>query len=129
MAYASAVFVCVTFVVLIKILGVTARPFEVAAISKQAYRVLADPALHDDAKEAAMRQHAKTLVRLFVLISGGSLVALGVPLGIVWVLDAMGLLSLGAVFDALLSWPLLAGGIMVFVAKLGYDRVRPHGVR
>lgn len=129
MAYASAIFVCVAFVVLIKILGVAARPFEVAATSRQALRVMSDPTLHDDAKEAAMRQHAKTLARLFVLISGGSLVALGAPLGVVWVLDGIGLLSLNAVFDALLSWPLLAGGIMLFVVKVGYDRVRPHGVR
>ena len=129
MAYAAAMFLGVAFVALARLLGLVTRPFEVAAISIQAYRVLTDPALHDDTKEAVMRKHAKTLAWLFLLILAGSLVAALLPLGIVWALDSIGLLSLNAVFDALLSWQLVLGGTMLFVAKMWYDRVRQHGIR
>jgi hypothetical protein len=128
-AYAAAIFLGVTFLWLAKVLGVFTKPLEVSAASMDAYRVLIDPSLHDDAKEAAMRKHAKTLGWLFVVITGGSIIALGLPFGIIWLMSVAGLVSLHAVLDALISWPMLIGCTLLFVAKVLYDWVRPHGVR
>lgn len=127
MAYAGAVFICVTFVVLARALGIFTKPLEVAATSRRAFQALSDPALDDDAKERSMRAHTKTLGRLFVAITTGAIVAVGLPLTIVWLLDAAGWLSFSAVLDALVSWPLVLGGVTAFLAKAGYDRVWRRG--
>jgi pimeloyl-ACP methyl ester carboxylesterase len=80
-AYAGAIFICVTFVALARALGIFTKPLEVAAASRQAFQVLSDPALDDDAKEQRMRAHTKTLGRLFVVITTGAIVAVGHSLG------------------------------------------------
>lgn len=121
MAFAGAILVCVAFVALARALGIFTKPFEVAATSRRAFQVMGDPALDDDAKEKGMRAHAKTLGRLFLTITTGAIVAAGLPVAIVWMLDAAGLLSFRAVLDALVSWPMLLGGVTVFLAKTGYD--------
>lgn len=127
MTYASALFLSLTFVALAKRLGLFTKPFEVAAISKDAYRVFTDPTLNDDIKEMIMQQSAKTLTRQFVFISAASLAAAAAPLGVVWVLAAAGLVSLKAVVGALLSWQVLATGALLVTAKALFDRVRVLG--
>jgi len=127
-AYAGAIFVCVTFAALANALRIVTKSVEVAATSRQALQVMADPALDDDAKEKGLRDHAKTLGRLFVVITAGAIVAAGVPFAVVWMLDAAGVLSIDAVLDALVSWPMVAGGVIVLLAKIGYDWVWRRGI-
>ena len=74
-----------------------------------------------------MRQSAETLARLFVFISTASLAAVAAPLGAVWMLAAVGLVSLKAVVGALLSWQVLLTGTLMVTAKVGYERVRVLG--
>ena len=127
MTYASALFLSLTFVALAKRLGLFTKPFEVVAISKDAYRVFTDSTLNDDIKEVIMQQSAKTLARQFVFISAALLVAAAAPLAVVWVLAAVGLVSLKAVVEALLSWQVLLTGTLIITARARYDRVRVRG--
>jgi hypothetical protein len=125
--YACALFLSFTFVALARRLGLVTRPFEVIATSKEAYRVFMDSTLNDDVKEAIMQQSAKTLARQFVFISAASVAAAAAPLGVVWLLADVGLVSLTAVVGALLSWKVLFTGTLMVAAKAWYDRVRVLG--
>ena len=127
MTYASALFLSLTFVALTKRLGLFTKPFEVVAISKDAYRVFTDSTLNDDIKEVIMQQSAKTLARQFVFISAASLAAAAAPLGVVWALAATGLVSLKAVVAELLSWQVLLAGALLVAARALFDRVRVRG--
>jgi hypothetical protein len=121
--YASALFLSLTAVAMARRFGVDTRRFEVVAASREAYRVLIDSTLNDDAKEAAMQRSAKTFARQFVFISAAALAAIAVPLAIVWVLAAVGLVSLKAVVEALLSWQVLLSAALLIAARAWYDRV------
>ena len=129
MIYASALFVSLTFVALVRRFGLVTRPLEVVATSRQAYRVLTDSTLNDDVKEAILQQSAKTLARHFVFTCAASLSAVAAPLGVVWVLAAVGLVSLKAVAEALFSWPVLLSGTLLVIANTWYKRVRMLGTR
>jgi translation initiation factor 2 alpha subunit (eIF-2alpha) len=121
--YASALFLSLTAVALIRRFGVVTRPFEVVATSQEAYRVLTDSTLTDDAKEAIMQQSAKTLARQFVVISAASLAAVAAPLGVVWVLAALRVVSLKAVILAVVSWQVLLSSTLLVTARAWYGRV------
>jgi hypothetical protein len=125
--YAVALFVGLTFLFLLKAFRLVEKAPRVMAISTRVLRDLRDPQLDDDAKEARMREHARVLGGLFTLITGGTFVAFAAPLGLVWLLDAAGILSLNRVLDALASWPLLVGGTIAVVAQLWLGRVAAHG--
>jgi len=123
MAFAVAVFVCVAFVALADRLGIADQPVKVAAASRRALQTFTDPTLHDDAKERSMRADARALGRLFLVITASALVAIGLPIAAVWLLDAAGVVAFAAVLDALVSWPVLTAGVVMFVGKIGYDRI------
>ena len=70
-----------------------------------------------------MRADARVLARLFLVITGSALLAIGLPIAALWLLDAAGIVAFTAVVDALLSWPVMAAGFIIFVGKVGYDRI------
>lgn len=123
MADVGALFVGVTFIVLLQRFGVIAKPREVMAISSQAYRDLSNPLLHDDAKEAAMRGHSKALGRLFLVIVVATAAAAIIPLAVIWLLDVAGILPLNTVLDALVSVRVLVAATLLLIGKLVYDRM------
>lgn len=125
-AYGGAAFVGLTFMALLKTFRLLERAPHVMAVSTHAFRDLRDPLLDDDAKEARMREHARTLGVLFTRLTVGTLVALAVPVAVVWLLDAAGIVSLNGVLDALSSWPLLVAGSLAIVAQL-LDKGASHG--
>ena len=81
--------------------------------------------LDDDAKEAALQQSAKRLFTLFFILMIGAAVALFVPIGILWVFDYFGMISLDAVIELTLSLDFIIAGTvvgiigMVVASKLG----------
>ena len=127
MAYAGAVFVGLAFISLLRTFRLLEKAPRVMAISTRAFRDLRDPILDDDAKEARMREHARALGGLFTLITGGTFVAVAAPLGVVWLLDAGGIVSLDRVLDALASWPVLVGGTIAIAAQLWLEKASAHG--
>lgn len=120
MSLALAVGVVLGFAGVLHLLELPARTAEVGRRSREALDALRDRDLDDDGKERLLRRLA---VRLFVLMGilvGGSALALGFPLGVVWVLERAGVASLAAVLAVLESPGFLAatvaGGTGIWLA-------------
>ena len=126
-AFAGAAFVIVGFLVLMALFGLVERSLRVVAVSKQATRDLTDSSLDDDAKESAMRVHAKTLGGLFVLLTAGAAAAVGAPLGVIAILDAAAVLSFASVMEALLSWWMIAAAVVLTGAVSVFGKRRSDG--
>ncbi|MGF1477834.1 MAG: hypothetical protein ACFB6S_19995 [Geminicoccaceae bacterium] len=116
-AWLAAALTLLAFIALLK----TFKTFELARgafmSSRQALSVLRDPALDDDAKERAMQRQAGDLFRAFALVTGGAVLALGLPLLVIAGLDHLEVLSLERFWAVTLSpafllSTLIAGGLI-----------------
>jgi len=125
MSYAGAGCMMVTFVVLLRVLGVAERSRRVLAISRRAFEDFRSSELDDDAKEEAMQAHAKVLGALFVVLTLSVAVCVTAPLAVIWLLDLATVLSFDEVLTAALTWQLIAGGTLLAVALAWLDN-RPH---
>jgi hypothetical protein len=97
-------------------LGLVAKATEAASLARRSMADLRDPALDDDAKEAAMRAYAAQLFWLFAVLTLGSAVALAIPLAILYLLDVTHLLSLAAVLETVVQWPFIVATVVLYVA-------------
>lgn len=113
MALLWASLVVVTFAVTIERIGLPDRAREVGRRSRACLDALRDPSLGDEAKEEELRRQAVRLFALFARLAGGSLLALGLPLGAVWGIDALGLASLPDVLAVLERVDFLVGATVV----------------
>jgi uncharacterized membrane protein YccC len=86
MNVALALFVMVGFAATIEYLDLPTRARTVVQRSRRALVVLRDESLSDREKEEALQREARTLFRLLGRLARGSALALGGPLGIVWLL-------------------------------------------
>jgi hypothetical protein len=116
MAVAGAIFLVVGFVALVRMFGLIRRCGEVFDLARASLAVLRNPSLDDDAKESALQTHATRLFSLFFLLTAGTGLALALPAGIIWILDALQVVSLRAVLDVTLSWQFLLGSTLAGVA-------------
>ena len=82
--------VVVGFAVLLERLGLPAHAREVGRHSTACLQVLRDDSISDAAKEAALQDRAQQLFGLLGRLTGGSVLALGLPLGGVWLLGSAG---------------------------------------
>ena len=126
--FAGAIFVIISFLVLMKWFGLVERSMRVFAVSKQAMGDLTDLALDDDAKETAMRLHGKTLTILFLLLTAGGFGAVAAPLGVIALLDAATILLFDDVIDALLSWWMIAAATVLMLAAVIFGTRRSDEV-
>jgi len=126
-AYGGALFVGLTFIALLKIFKLLETAPQVTAISTLAFRDLRDTQLDDEGKEARMREHARALGALFIWLTAGTLAAVGAPLGVMWLLDAAGMVSLKGVLEALSSWPLLAASVFAVAVQVWLVKGPRHG--
>lgn len=104
-----ATLVVASFALVLERLHLPDRAREVGNRAIDSLRVLRDPTLDDLAKEEALQHQA---VRLFVLLGilvGGSLLALGIPLLAVWLLELGGVASLNSVLAVLERIEFLVG--------------------
>jgi hypothetical protein len=113
MSLVGAVFLVIGFVALAKICALVERSKRVVVLAKQSLQTIGNPDLDDDAKEKALQRCAKELFLLFFAISLGSLTALGLPAGVVWLLDKAGLMSFEAVVTVALSWQFLLSTTLI----------------
>ena len=104
-----AVFVVVGFAVTIERLHLPARARDVSRHSTASLNVLRDESLSDADKEAALQDRSRHLFRLLGILAGGSILALGLPLGIVWLLGQVGVGSFGGTLAVLQRVDFLAG--------------------
>ncbi len=113
MNFVLAVFVVVGFAVTIERLHLPARAREVGRHSTASLDVLRDDSLDDVAKEEALQDRSRQLFRLLGILAGGSALALGLPLGIVWLFDQVGVGSFGETLAVLQRIDFLAGTTVV----------------
>lgn len=116
----GAVAVVGLFIWLVHVLKLVPLAADAIAVSRRSAAILRDAALDDDAKEAAMQQGAVRLMKLALLLLIGSTAALAAPIGAVWLLESVGIMSVDGVVGILMRWDflLLASvvGVGAFVA-------------
>lgn len=122
--YAGAVFLVIGFIFILKILRLVDHSTRVVNISKRAIEDLRSAELDDDAKESAMQSHAKHLFGLFFLITLGGVAAVCLPIGVIWGLDRLQLVSIDAVLGVALSWPFLIVTTALISIVLVFTRAR-----
>lgn len=103
----GSVLIVVLFVVLLRALKLVARSRQVVSLSQESLSIVSDKQLSDDEKEAQLQKHSLALMALFGILVVGSAVALGAPIGVVWGLDKLGMMSFDGVMAVLVSWPFL----------------------
>lgn len=110
-----AIFVVVGFATGIEYLNLPTYAREVGRRNKDCLTVLRDTSLSDDEKEDALQRQARRLCVLLGILVGGSLLALGGPLALIWLLEQGGIGSLGGVLAILQRLDFLAGTAVVGV--------------
>lgn len=113
-----AIVVVVGFAGLLHLFRLPAYAREVGRRGRDCLAVVRDASMDDRAKEEALQTHARRLFVLLGILGGGSALALGLPLGAVWLLDGGGLASLPDVWTTLQRLDFLAG--TVIGGTLGY---------
>lgn len=108
-----AMFVVVGFAVTIERLHLPTRAREVGRHSMASLDVLQDESLSDADKEAALQNRSRQLFRLLGILTGGSALALGLPLGIVWLLGQVGVGSFHGALAVLQRIDFLVGTTVV----------------
>lgn len=104
-----AVLVAVAFAAIVERTGLPAHAAEVMRRARGSLAVVTDRALTDDQKERRLRAEA---LRLFVLLgrmAGGSALALGLPLALLWFGDRLGWMSMPEVLDVLMRVDFIVG--------------------
>jgi hypothetical protein len=122
MNFALAVFVVVGFAATIEYFDLPDRARTVGNRSSDSLEVLRDESLGDREKEEVLQSQSRELFRLLGILLGGSALALGLPLGIVWLLGQMGVGSFWGTMSILERLDFLAG--VTIVGGLGYFLVR-----
>lgn len=122
MSFVGAALLVAGFIVLVKIFGLLKKSTEAITVAKRAYADFQNPHLSDDAKEVALQGYAKKLFLLFFLITLGSIAALALPIGLLWLLEQINILSLNAVMTTALSWQFLListalGTVIFWIAR------------
>jgi hypothetical protein len=113
-----ALFVVVAFAAILEYLNLPSHARAVGRRSQHSLSVLRDASLEDREKEEALRRESGRLFRLLGLLVGGSVVALGLPLAAVWLLEQVGVGSFWGTLGFLERLDFLAG--VTFVGGLGY---------
>jgi hypothetical protein len=107
-----ALFVVVGFAALLHVCRLPAYAREVGHRGRACLEVVRDPTMDDRAKEEALQGHARRLFVLLGILGGGSILALGLPLGAVWLLDLGGVASLPRVWATLERVDFLLGTVI-----------------
>jgi hypothetical protein len=116
--WAAALFLVVAFMALISRLGVPGRASAVVERSRRALADVRSNSLTELDKERAVQAHARSLFASFLVITALSAIALLLPVGVVWLLAAAGLLDFDAVLAATLSWPILLAATAIGIAMI-----------
>lgn len=113
MSLLLAAVVVVLFAVILEGIGLPERAREVVRRARTSLDLLRDPSLDDAAKERGLQKHALRLFLLLAILTGGSALAILVPLGGVWLLDGIGVASLDGVLSVLERLDFLAGATVL----------------
>jgi len=124
MSFLLAVAVVLVFAFVLERLDLPRHARETGRRARESLDVLQDVSLDDRAKEEALQEQAVRLFALLGILLGGSLLALALPLGGVWLLEQGGISSLDSVLGVLERADFLIGTTVVGLgAYLIYGRL------
>jgi hypothetical protein len=115
-SFFGAVLLVIGVTALMKVFGLFPRALQAARTSRNAIEVMTDPECGDERKESLLQGYSLALLRLFVELSIRGIGSIALPVGLLWVLENAGLLSLGAVLDITRSWAFLLGCVIAVTA-------------
>lgn len=125
MSFLLAALVVVVFALVLERLRLPDRARETGRRARESVDVLRDPELDDREKESALQEQSLRLFVLLGILLGGSLLALGLPLLGVWLLELAGVSSLESVLgvlerpDFLLGTVVAGGGGYLIYRRMG----------
>ncbi|MEM6519696.1 MAG: sulfotransferase [Cyanobacteria bacterium P01_C01_bin.70] len=117
-AWLGAALLAAIFIFLVQALGLVKRGENVVFIAIESLDIISSPRLSDEEKESKLQHNSKQLFGLFLLLAGGGAIALLVPIGILWLCEQAGWLSLKAVSDRAVSPLFIAASTLLFLLAL-----------
>jgi hypothetical protein len=118
MTWFGVVLLVLGFLLVLKLFGIVEKSRKVLSITRSAKAVMADGSLDDTQKERLLQRSATQLFGLFLWLVVGSLVAVAVPLIVVWLMDVVGLLTVDAVIEATFSFQFIGLTVLVGIVYL-----------
>ena len=123
--WVGAIILVVGFVVLIQLLGVTNKSRNVVRIALHSMKVISSPRLSDEQKETKLQKNSKRLFGLFFILALGGAIAILIPLGVLWLGDRFGWLSLSAVLATTISPTFIIASTILMVAIFCFKPNQP----
>lgn len=114
--YAGAALIVIGFSWLLLRLDLVERSGRINGVVRQSAATVADSSLSDADKAQAMRGHSLALFGMFADLTLRLMLAVGLPVLLVWLLAIMHLWSFEGALEATLSWPFLIAGLLLFFA-------------
>ena len=115
MALLGGIIVVFGFVILAKLFGLVEKNIKVIGVAKSAALVVRDLSLDDYQKEIAMQKYAKELLALFFLIAIASVLAIGIPFGVIWLMEYANILSVNEVVATMLSVKFILATVVISI--------------
>jgi hypothetical protein len=111
-SYAGAALIVIGFSWLLIRLQLVEQSRRINGIVRQSAATASDRSLSDSAKAQALRRHSLALFGLFASLTFGLVMAVGLPILLVWLLAFANLWSFEGALEATLSWPFLIAGLL-----------------
>lgn len=124
MSIVLALLVVAAFAGIVERTRLPAHVAEAVRRGQESYAIVSDPTLTDDRKERRLREETVRLFALLGRIVLGSLLALGLPLGVLWILDWVGLISLPEILEVLVRLDFLLAVSAVGIIAVWWGRRR-----
>ena len=112
----GAIAVVLIFSLLVHVTRLADFTRQAIAVSKHAAAVVRDPARTDDEKEREVQGDTIKLLRLLSLLIAGSVVALAVPVALLWLASRFGWVGFDATMALFVRWDFLVAATVVGVA-------------
>jgi hypothetical protein len=114
-SFFGAVLLVIGVMALMKVFGLFPRALQAVRTSRSALEVMTDPECGDDRKESLLQRYSVSLLRSFVDLLIRGVGSMAIPVGLLWMLEFAGLLSLEAVWALTRSWAFLLGGVIAAI--------------
>lgn len=124
----GAMLLVVGFLISIQLLGVTKKSRNVVRIALHSLKIIGSSRLSDEQKESKLQKNSKRLFGLFFIQAFGGASAILIPLGVIWLGDRLGLLSLSAVLATTVDPVFLIVSSLLAIAVL-YLKPKPQSDR
>lgn len=115
MAWIGGFILVLGFLLFLKLFKVVNKSRDVIDVAKISLSTVRNKELSDLEKEKIMQKNAMKMFPLFLWISIGSILALLIPMALVWLLEQIGIMKLDEVIELSLSWLFIGVSLVVSV--------------